>query len=121
MVPLPHWKGPDDVFHLMSLLSPVAQDLALVFSPLLPVPFRDLLLSRGVQLVESPATEFQILGANVLALAPREVVMVDSQPGVKAALEAAGVVCHTYAGDEISLKGCGGPTCLTRPLARALE
>lgn len=119
VVPLPHWKGPDDVFHLMSVLSPVDTDLALVFSPLLPVPFRELLIARGIQLVETPPHEFEILGANVLALAPREVLMVDAQPVTRANLEAAGVTCHTFAGDEICLKGCGGPTCLTRPLERA--
>lgn len=119
VVPLPHWKGPGDVFHLMSVLSPVDVDLALVFSPLLPVPFRQLLLARGITLVETPYQEFEIVGANVLALAPREVLMVAAQPGVRTNLEAAGVTCHVFEGDEIALKGCGGPTCLTRPLERA--
>ena len=121
VVPLPHWKGPSDVFHLMSLLSPVDTDLALVFSPLLPVPFQKALLALGIELVETPRDEFDMIGANVLALAPREVLMVDAQPGVRSRLEGAGVEVHVFQGNEISLKGCGGPTCLTRPLERAVE
>ena len=118
VVPLPHWRGPGDVFHLMSIISPVAVDLAVVYSPLMPVPFRELLAERGVQFVEVPDQEFETMGANVLALAPRVCVMVDGNPITKARLESAGAKVHTYAGTEISLKGGGGPTCLTRPLER---
>lgn len=118
VVPLPHWKGPSDVFHLMSVLSPVADDLALVYSPLLPVPFREELLERGIGLVEVPDEEFDSMAGNVLAVAPRRVVALEGNPVTRRRLEAAGVEVHAYRGLEISVKGCGGPTCLTRPLER---
>lgn len=119
IVPLPHWRGPGDVFHLMSIISPVDADLAVVYSPLMPVPFRELLLDRGFTLVEVPEGEFETMGANVLAIAPRRCVMVAGNPRTRARLEAAGAEVIEYAGMEISLKGGGGPTCLTRPIVRA--
>jgi N-dimethylarginine dimethylaminohydrolase len=119
VVPLPHWRGEADVFHLMSMLSPIDDDLALVFSPLLPVPFREWLLARGLRLVDVPEVEFETMGCNVLALAPRKCVMLEGNPGTKARLEAEGVDVRTYRGEEISRKGGGGPTCLTRPVRRA--
>jgi N-dimethylarginine dimethylaminohydrolase len=118
VVPLPHWRGPGDVFHLMSFLSPVDRDLAVVYSPLMPVPFRQWLLERGVRLVEVPADEFESMGANVLALGPRRCVMVAGNPRTRALLEEAGAQVLVYSGEEISLKGGGGPTCLTRPIER---
>lgn len=118
-VPLPHWRGPGDVMHLMSLVSPVDADLAVVYSPLLPVPFRDWLLERGIGLVEVPDEEFETLGANVLALGPRQALVAAGNPRTRAALERAGAEVLEYAGHEISVKGAGGPTCLTRPLTRA--
>jgi N-dimethylarginine dimethylaminohydrolase len=118
VVPLPHWRGQGDVFHLMSILSPVAHDLAVVYSPLMPVPFRERLLARGLQLVEVPDEEFDSMGANVLALAPRHVLMLAGNSRTRARLEQAGVQVLEYVGQEISLKGGGGPTCLTRPLVR---
>ncbi len=117
-VPLPHYKGPSDVFHLMSIFSPVDTDLAVVYSPLMPVVFRNLLLQRGYKLVEVPDEEFESMGCNVLALAPRECLMVDGNPKTKAALENAGCKVIVYEGTEISVKGGGGPTCLTRPMYR---
>jgi len=118
VVPLPHWHGPEDVFHLMSMVSPIDRDLFLVYAPLLPVPFREALASRGIALVEVPDAEFATLGCNVLALAPREVLMVAGNPETHARLERAGVAVREFAGREICLKGGGGPTCLTRPLTR---
>ena len=117
-VPLPHYKGPADVFHLMSIISPIDEDLALVYSPLMVVTFREWLLDRGIRLVEVPDEEFESMGGNVLAVAPRKCIMLSGNPLTKARLEAEGVEVHTYAGTEISAKGCGGPTCLTRPLLR---
>ena len=117
-VPLPHWKGPEDVFHLMSMLSPVDRDLAVVYSPLLPAWFRQDLLERGVQLVEVPDDEFETLGCNVLAVSPRRCLVVASNPTTRGRLEAAGCDVFEYAGEEISRKGEGGPTCLTLPLLR---
>lgn len=119
-VPLPHYKGPGDVFHLMSIISPVDRDLAVVYSPLMPIFFRDLLLDRGYRLVEVPEVEFESMGCNVLALAPSVVLMVDGNLRTQKALEDAGCLVHVYAGNEISIKGGGGPTCLTRPLLRKL-
>ena len=119
VVPLPHWKGPSDVFHLMSIISPIADDLALVYSPLMPVPFRERLLDLGFALVEVPDEEFETMGANVLATGPRRALMVDGNPITRGRLEKAGVDVTVYAGNEISMKGCGGPTCLTRPLLRS--
>lgn len=117
-VPLPHWRGPADVFHLMSIVSPVDRDLAVVYSPLLPVPFRERLIGRGFELVEVPDGEFDTMGTNVLAIAPRVCVMLAGNPRTRSALERAGAHVLEYCGDEISLKGGGGPTCLTRPLDR---
>jgi len=117
-VPLPHWKGPGDVFHLMSMVSPLADDLVLVYSRLLPVPFRSELLHRGFELVEVPDGEFDSMGCNVLSVAPRVAVALDGNPETCLRMEAVGVEVHTYEGSEISLKGSGGPTCLTRTLER---
>ena len=115
---MPHYRGPGDVFHLMSVLSPLDRDLALVYSPLMPIPFRERLLARGIRLVEVPDAEFDSMGCNVLALAPRRCLMVSGNPLTRAALEQAGVSVIEYDGMEISTKGQGGPTCLTRPLLR---
>lgn len=118
VVPLPHWRGPADVFHLMSVISPVDENLAVVYSPLMSVPFREYLQRRAIALVEVPDEEFELMGANVLAIAPRTCVMVACCPETRRRLEAAGADVLVYEGEEISLKGGGGPTCLTRPIAR---
>jgi arginine deiminase len=117
-VPLPHWNGPEDVLHLMSLLSPIDIDLLLVRSRLLPAPFRQWLLARGAELLEVPDDEFATMGCNVLALAPGRCLMLEGNPGTRRLLEKAGCEVLTYDGREISFKGSGGPTCLTRPLLR---
>jgi N-dimethylarginine dimethylaminohydrolase len=118
-VPLPHWRGAGDVFHLMSILSPVDRNLAVVYEPLLPVPFRERLVDLGYRFVSVPDDEFDSMGANVLALAPGVCVMLEGNPATRARLEQAGAGVTTYAGLEISRKGGGGPTCLTRPISRA--
>jgi len=117
-VPLPHWHGPNDVMHLMSLISPIDHGIAVVYSRLLPVPFREWLLDRGIHLVEVPDEEFVSMGTNVLALAPRRCLILAGNPRTRLALERAGADVVEYEGTEISLKGAGGPTCLTRPLER---
>jgi N-dimethylarginine dimethylaminohydrolase len=117
-VPMPHYKGPSDVFHLMSVLSPVDNNLAVVYSPLIPIVFRNELIARGYELVEVPDEEFDSMGCNVLALAPRVCLMVKGNPITKSRLEAAGCKVIEYQGAEISVKGGGGPTCLTRPVMR---
>lgn len=121
VVPLPHHRGPGDVFHLMSILSPIDHNLALIYSPLMPVTFRETLLSRGLQLIEVPEEEFESMGCNVLAAAPRVCVMVGGNPVTRRRLETAGVEVHVFDGGEICAKGCGGPTCLTRPILRTLR
>lgn len=118
VVPLPHWTGRDGVFHLMSMVSLLDRDLALVYSRLLPVPFREHLLERGIELVEVPDEEYPTMACNVLAVAPRRCVMLSGNPQTRALLEGAGVEVHEYEGREISWKGAGGPTCLTRPIVR---
>jgi len=117
-VPMPHYRGSSDVFHLMSVLSPVADNIAVVYSPLIPIVFRNELIKRGFELVEVPEVEFDSMGCNVLALAPRTCLMVKGNPITKSRLEAAGCKVIEYDGAEISVKGGGGPTCLTRPVSR---
>jgi dimethylargininase len=115
---LPHWHGRDEVMHLMSLISPLAPDLAVVYAPLLPTRLAQLLEQREVELVEVPEEEFATMGSNVLALAPRVALAVEGNPETRRRMERSGVEVLTYRGNELS-KGDGGPTCLTRPLLRA--
>jgi N-dimethylarginine dimethylaminohydrolase len=117
-VALPHWRGPADVFHLMSIISPIDRRMAVVYSPLMSVPFRERLLDDGMTLIDVPDEEFESMGTNVLAIGPGRCVMVAGNPKTRARLERAGVEVFEYAGQEISLKGGGGPTCLTRPMER---
>jgi len=117
-VPLPHGNGPDECLHLMSMISPVDKDLAVVYSRLMVVPFRDMLIEKGIKFVEVPDEEYDTFACNVLALAPRKCVMIAGNPKTKAALEKAGATVFEYPGEDVSIKGGGGPTCLTRPLLR---
>lgn len=119
-VPLPHFRGPSDVFHLMSIYSPLADDLALVHSPLMPIPFRELLLAKGQRLVEIAPGEYDSLACNALAVAPRVCLLAAGNPVTARRLREAGCEVHEFAGEEIARKGGGGPTCLTRPLGRKL-
>ena len=114
-VPLPHWNGPSDVLHLMSFLSPIDENLALVYSRLMPAIFRNYLLKRGVYLIEVPDEEYNTMACNVLALAPGKCLMLSGNDRTRSLLEERGVEVLTYDGDEISRKGSGGPTCLTSP------
>ena len=104
---------------MLSLVSPLADDLALVYLPLLPVRLVELLEQRGVGLVEVPDDEFESMACNVLALAPRVALALDGNPETRHRMERAGVDVVVYRGEEISKKGDGGPTCLTRPLLRS--
>jgi N-dimethylarginine dimethylaminohydrolase len=115
---LPHFKGTGDVFHLMSILSPVDKNLAVVYSPLMPIAFRNYLLKKGYQLIEVLDDEFETMGCNVLALSPRECLLVSGNNKTKSLLQGAGCNVIEYMGNEISVKGGGGPTCLTRPVWR---
>lgn len=118
-VHLPHWTGPADCLHLMSNVSPIDENLFLVYSKLLPVSFREYLLSRKIKLIEVPDEEYESMGCNVLAIAPRKVIMIEGNNITKKILEDEGVEIFTYPGLEISNKGAGGPTCLTRPFLRS--
>ncbi len=80
---------------------------------------QELLAERGINVVEVPDEEFETMGANVLALAPRVALALDGNDETRRRMERAGVDVRVYRGEEISLKGDGGPTCLTRPLLRA--
>jgi dimethylargininase len=114
---LPHWHGRGEVMHLLSLISPLAPDLAVVYAPLLPTRLAQLLEERRIELVEVPDDEFASMGSNVLALAPRVALAVAGNPRTRERMERVGVEVLTYRGEELS-KGDGGPTCLTRPLLR---
>jgi dimethylargininase len=115
---LPHLRGAGEVLHLLSLLSPLDEDLAVAYLPLMPVRLVELLRERGVELVEVPDEEFETMGPNVLALAPRVALALEGNDETRRRMERAGVDVRVYRGDEISRKGDGGPTCLTRPVLR---
>jgi dimethylargininase len=117
-VELPYSGGPEACLHLLSLISLVDRDLAVVYPSLLAVPFWRLLRDRGIRLIEVPDEEFATQGPNVLALAPRKLLMLEGNPVTRRRLEEAGCEVLTYRGREISLKAEGGPTCLTRPVWR---
>ena len=116
---LPHWNGRGEVLHLMSFLSPLDHDLALVYPRLAPVRLLEFLAERAIAIVEVPDEEFETQGPNVLALGPRRALALDGNPETRRRMERAGVDVAVYRGEEISKKGDGGPTCLTRPLLRA--
>ncbi|HEX7949525.1 MAG TPA: arginine deiminase family protein [Candidatus Limnocylindrales bacterium] len=115
---VPYWRGPGELIHLMSLISPIADDLAVVFLPLLPVGLWELLNELGIRMIEVPEEEFATLGCNVLAVRPGVVILADGNPATSAALGAAGCEVHTYPATEIGINGSGGPTCMTRPILR---
>ena len=121
VVDLPHYKGVSDVFHLMSIFSPVGPQLAVVYSPLMPISFRNELLDRGYDLVEVPDEEFESMGCNVLAIAAKKCIMVEGNPVTKSRLLEKGCEVNSYLGKHISVMGGGGPTCLTRPLKRVVN
>ena len=118
VVQLPHDLGEAECLHLMSFISIVDKDLAVVHSRLMPVFFRQLLIEKGIQLLEVPKDEYDTLGCNVLALAPRVCVIPEGNTTTKQQLIDAGATVFEYKGDQISVKGTGGPTCLTCPVVR---
>ncbi len=120
-VELPHWRGPDECLHLMSLISPVADRLAVVYLPLMSVPFVQELQRRGWSFIEVPDEEFETHGCNVLALAPMRVLVCEGSPVTRERLRAAGCEVVAYVGNELSHNRAGGPTCLTRPILRTAD
>ena len=115
---LPYWRGDGELIHLLSVISPVADDLAVVYLPLLPVGLWELLGELGIRMLPVQDEEFGTLGCNVLAVRPGVCVVADGNPATRRALEAAGCEVHPYPAFEIGINGSGGPTCLTRPLLR---
>jgi dimethylargininase len=115
---VPYWRGPAELVHLLSVVSPVADDLAVVYLPLLPVGLWELLGELGVRLLEVPDEEYPTLGCNVLAVRPGVVIVAEGNPVTRRALEAAGCEVHAIPLGEVGENGSGGPTCLTRPILR---
>jgi dimethylargininase len=118
IVDVPYWKGPAELVHLMSVISPVSDDLAVVFLPLLPAGLHQWLVELGIRMVEVPEEEYPTLGCNVLAVRPRVVIVADGNPVTRRGLEATGVEVHGVPLREVGENGSGGPTCLTRPILR---
>jgi dimethylargininase len=115
---VPYWHGSAELIHLLSVISPVADDLAVVYLPLLPVGLWQLLRELDIRLIEVPDEEFATLGCNVLAVRPGVVIVAEGNPRMAAGLAAAGCEIHAYPASEIGINGSGGPTCLTRPILR---
>ena len=115
---VPYWKGPAELVHLMSVISPVADDLVVVYLPLLPAGLWELLVDLDIRMIEVPEAEFPTLGCNVLAVRPGVVIMAEGNPTTAAALAAAGCEVHTYPARQNGINGSGGPTCMTRPILR---
>ncbi len=116
---LPYGGGPVELLHLLSVISPVADDLAIVHLPLLPVALWELLGELDIRLIDVPVEEFPTLGCNVLAVRPGVVILAAGNPRTERALVDAGCEVHTYVATEIGINGSGGPTCLTRPILRS--
>lgn len=114
---LPHHRGPENLLHLLSVVSPIAADLALVYEPLCPVPLLEALHERGIQRLHAEPDELERQGCNVLAVRPGVLVMADTAPNTRRTLEQAGCEVHVYEAGELNL-GEGGPTCLTQPVTR---
>ena len=117
-VPMIHWDGPDAVLHLMSIISMLDTDLAVVYERLLPIPFRSQLIDLAINLVNVPDQEYETLGCNVLAVKPRNVLIRNGNPITVERMRLLGCTVHEFFGDHISYPGSGGPTCLTRPICR---
>ena len=120
-VHLPHWRGQNEILHLLSLISPVSESLAVVHLPLIPIPLVEMLCERGFELLEIPDEEFKTQACNVLAVAPNRVIMLKGNPLTAHQLRERGVEVWEYEGQEISFNRDGGPTCLTRPILRRYE
>jgi dimethylargininase len=115
---VPYGNGPAECLHLLSVISPIADDLAAVFLPQLPAGLYELLAERCVALVPVPEEEILGQGCNILAVRPGVVVMVEGSPVTERALRDRGCEVHTFPGTEVCINGSGGPTCITRPILR---
>lgn len=115
---VPYGNGPGECLHLLSLISPIADDLAVAHLPQLPSGLYELLGELGVRIVPVPREEMATLGCNVLVVRPRVVVMAEGNPQTEKALRDEGCEVYLFEAGEIGVNGGGGPTCLTRPLLR---
>jgi len=115
---LPHFQGPDAVLHLMSVLSPISQDKAVVYEPLAPIRLLEFLKSRKISWLTVNDTEVHTQGANILTVEPNVVVLAAGNPEIEGKLRKSGVTVHIFNGANVAVKGDGGPTCLTAPLLR---
>ena len=116
---MPYWRGDAELVHLLSVISPVTEDLAVIYPPLLPAGLWALLGELGIRTIAVPDDEYPTLGCNVLAVRPGVLVMAEGNAVTRVALEAAGCEVHTYPAAEIGINGSGGPTCMARPILRA--
>ncbi len=116
---LPYWRGDAELVHLLSVISPVSDELVVIYPPLLPAGLWALLAELGIRTLAVPDDEFSTLGCNVLAVRPGVLVMADGNPRTRRALETAGCEVHVYPASEIGINGSGGPTCMTQPILRA--
>jgi len=116
--PLPYWHGPSEILHLLSIIHPLDEDLAVVYSKLMPLNMYEFLRARGIEFIEVSDVEFKTLGTNVLVLEPRKGIMIKGNTKTKRKLEDYGVEILEFEGEEICLNRSGGPTCLTLPLLR---
>lgn len=115
---LAYWHGVNEVLHLQSFISLLDDNLAVVYRKLVPVAMYELLLDRGVEMIDVPDSEYDSMACNILTIAPRQVVMVAGNPTTSARIAAAGCSISEFDGSAICLPGSGGPTCLTRPILR---
>lgn len=118
---LPHYEGPGAVLHLMSVLSPIAHNKAVVYEPLAPVRLLQFLESRGISWFTVSEKEMLTQGANILTIRPNVVVLAAGNPEIEGKLREGGVEVHVFAGNNVAVKGDGGPTCLTAPLLRITQ
>lgn len=116
--PLPHAAGPSCCLHLMSLISLLDEQTALVDLPWLAVETIELLTARGFKLIEIDYSERETLACNVLALGNRGLLAIEENHETNARLRESGFEVRTFPGSELCINGSGGPTCLTRPLLR---
>jgi dimethylargininase len=118
---LPYHLGPDACLHLMSVVSALDADLAVVHPPLMPTALYQRMIEMGYTLLEAPAEEFDAslgLNLNVLATGPRQLIAIEGFPVTLQLMRDAGCEVSTFLADELCIPCEGGPTCLTRPLLR---
>jgi N-dimethylarginine dimethylaminohydrolase len=116
--PLPYGPGPSACLHLMSLISLLDEETAVVDLPWLAVETVELLKARGHRLIEIDYSERETLACNVLSLGAKRLLALKENVKTNNKLRQAGFDVRTFSGSELCINGSGGPTCLTRPLLR---